>query len=247
MSETKPPPSMAGTSGYQGKKPAPATGRDPAFYEAAADQNLRRTVREDVIPARHGRAYAVEAGQIVRVSCPEGSQVADMCVFAKEDPSEQFWSGRTRVVHGGHLKVGDHLWSRPPKSRPMMTLIADTVDHKPLAFGARSHDLLFCRCDARMYKRLYNLDNARNCNDNLAEAVAAFGLAPTEVHDPFNVFMTTGINDEGRPFYLPSDSKQGDFVELYAEIGCIVALSACPGGSAGPKSNPLGVAIFERG
>jgi uncharacterized protein YcgI (DUF1989 family) len=238
---------MAGTSGYQAKtKGGSPTGHDAAFYRALADARERRVVREDVIPARHGRGYVVEAGQLLRISCPEGSQVADMCVFAKEDPAEQFWSGRTRVVHGGHLNVGDHLWSRPPRSRPMMTIIADTVDHQPLPFGARSHDVLFCRCDARMYKRLYGLDNARNCNDNLAEAIAPFGLAATEVHDPFNVFMTTGINDQGRPFYLPSDSKKGDFVELYAEIACIVALSACPGGSAGPKSNPLGVTIFER-
>lgn len=236
---------MAGTSGYLGKAKTSPTGRDAAFYRAMAETAGRRIVREDVIPARHGRGYTVEAGQILRISCPEGSQVADLCVFGKDDPSEKFWSGRTRVVHGGHLHVGDHLWSCPPNSRPMMTFIADTVEHKPLPFGARSHDLLFCRCDARMYKRLYGLDNARNCNDNLVEAIAPFCLAPTDVHDPFNVFMTTGINDQGRPFYLPSDSKKGDFAELYAEISCNVALSACPGGSAGPKSNPLGITIFQ--
>lgn len=240
------PHSMAGTSGYSGKTKASPTGRDADFYRSMANPAGRRTAHEDVIPARHGRGYIVEAGQILRISCPDGSQVADMCVFAKDDPGEKFWSGRTRVVHGGHISVGDHLWSCPPNSRPMMTMIADTVEHKPLPFGARSHDLLFCRCDARMYKRLYGVDGARNCNDNLAEAIAAFGLPATEVHDPFNVFMTTGMNAEGRPFYLPSDSKQGDFVELYAEIACIVALSACPGGSAGPRSNSLGVAIYDR-
>jgi hypothetical protein len=236
---------MAGTSGYPGKAKASPTGRDAAFYRSMADTADRRVVLEDAIPARHGRGYTVGAGQILRIFCPEGPQVADLCVFARDDPSEQFWSGRTRVVHGGHLNVGDHLWSCPPISRPMMTFIADTVVHEPLPFGARSHDLLFCRCDARLYKNLYGLTNARNCNDNLVEAIAPFGLASTDVHDPFNVFMTTGINEQGRPFYLPSDSKKGDYVELYAEIGCIVALSACPGGSAGPRSNPLGISIFQ--
>ena len=62
----------------------------------------------------------------------------------------------------------------------------------------------------------------------LAYAISEFGLGPEHVHDPFNIFMTTGVNTEGRPFYLPSDSKKGDFVELVAEINCIVAISACP-------------------
>jgi len=44
----------------------------------------------------------------------------------------------------------------------------------------------------------------------------------------------TGINDAGKPFYLPSDARKGDYVELLAEIDCLVAVSACPGGS--PRS-----------
>lgn len=198
----------------------------------------------DVIPARHGKAYVVEQGQILRVACPEGSQVADFIAFNKDDPTEQFWSARTRVIHGGHLNVGDHLWSCPPRTRRMLTVIADTVVHKPLQFGARSHDLWFCRCDSRLYEVIHGVKSARNCNDNLAEAIGAFGLCPADVHDPFNIFMTTGINDQGRPFYLPSDSRKGDYVELYADIACLVAISACPGGSAGPRSNPLAITIY---
>jgi uncharacterized protein YcgI (DUF1989 family) len=76
-------------------------------------------------------------------------------------------------------------------------------------------------------------------------AIAERGLVANEVHDPFNVFMTTGLNAEGRPFYLPSDAKQGDFVELIAEINCLVAISACPGGSSGPASRSLQIDLFS--
>ena len=122
----------------------------------------------------------------------------------------------------------------------MLTLIADTLEHPDHPAGARSHDLFFCRCDSGMYARVHGIENAPNCNDKfLAYAISEFGLGPEHVHDPFNIFMTTGVNTEGRPFYLPSDSKKGDFVELVAEINCIVAISACPGGSSGSKCNPL--------
>jgi uncharacterized protein YcgI (DUF1989 family) len=65
------------------------------------------------------------------------------------------------------------------------------------------------------------------------------------VHDPFNVFMTTGINDDGRPFYLPCDARIGDYVEFVAEMDCLVAISACPGGSSGKISTPLDITIYS--
>ena len=128
----------------------------------------------------------------------------------------------------------------------MLTLIADTLEHPPHPFGARSHDLLYCRCDSRMYAMVYGRAGAPNCNDNLSEAISEFGLAPEHVHDPFNIFMTTGLNDAGKPFYS-SDAKKGDNVELVAEIGCLVAVSACPGGSSGSRSLSLMIEIFSQG
>jgi len=237
-----PPPSMAGVGGFPRNAAAAASASRHA--ELAMRPELRRLARSFVIPARTGKAFNLAAGEIVRVSCPEGPQVADMIVFNADDPAEKFWSGRTRVIHGGHLKIGDQLWSVPPRVRPMLTLIADTLEHPPHPFGARSHDLLYCRCDSRMYAMVYGLTGVRNCNDNLAEAISEFGLGPEHVHDPFNIFMTTGLNDAGKPFYLPSDAKKGDYVELVAEIGCLVAVSACPGGSSGSQSLPLMIEIF---
>jgi uncharacterized protein YcgI (DUF1989 family) len=236
---------MAGIQGFPHQAVARAFGSTHA--ETPTRPELRRLDRGFVIPARSGKAFKLAEGEIVRVSCPEGPQVADMIVFNAEDPTEKFWSGRTRVIHGGHLKVGDHLWSVPPRVRPMLTLIADTLEHPAHPFGARSHDLLYCRCDSRMYELVYGRVGAPNCNDNLVEAIAAFGLGPEHVHDPFNIFMTTGLNDLGKPFYLPSDAKKGDHVELVAEINCLLAVSACPGGSSGPRSLPLMIEIFCRG
>ena len=235
--------SMAGTGGYAVLGP---DAERRAHYDRIARREIGVTVIEQFeIPARHGRGFVVETGRVLRIACAEGPQVADFIVFNAEDPSERFWSARTRVIHGGHLAVGHQLWSTPPRTRPMMTLIADSVAHADHAHGARSHDLLFCRCDARHYEIVHGRTGMPNCQDNLARAIAAFGLGPEDVHDPFNIFMTTGLNDHGRPFYLPSDARKDDYVELIAEIDCLVAISACPGGSSGPESRPLAVEIFE--
>jgi uncharacterized protein YcgI (DUF1989 family) len=182
---------------------------------------------------------------VLRVVCADGPQVADFIVFNAADPRERFWSARTRVIHGGHLAVGHQLWSTPPRTRPMMTLIADSVVHGAHPHGARSHDLLFCRCDGRHYEIVHGRAGMANCQDNLARAIAPFGLGPEDVHDPFNIFMTTGLNPDGRPFYLPCDAAKGDYVELIAEIDCLVAISACPGGSSVSESRPLVIEIIE--
>jgi uncharacterized protein YcgI (DUF1989 family) len=236
------PPSIAGTSGY------PAGSREAALVRC---QSLSKGIASrprlgaTEIPARTGRAFRVGQGDILRVACHEGPQVADLIAFNADDPREKFWQARTRVVHGGHLGVGDQLWSIPPWTRPMMTLIADTVPHGDLADGARSHDLLFCRCDARLYELVHKRAGA-NCNDNLVAAIAPFGLEAGDVHDPFNIFMTTGLNRDGKPFYLPSDARKGDYVDLLAEMNLLVAISACPGGSSGKQSYALEVEIFGR-
>ncbi len=122
--------------------------RDLAFYARLADEHENRElVRDLVVPRIEGRAFVVDVGQILRITCIEGSQVADFNAFNRDDPREMFWSGRTRLLQGAHLNVGDRLWSTPPKMRPMFTVIADTVDHRPLPNNARSHDLMYCRCN----------------------------------------------------------------------------------------------------
>ena len=237
------PLSMAGTGGYATLGPDAAT---RARHRRIAALEVDRSLLEAFeIPAREGRGFVVETGRVLRLACAQGPQVADFIVFNANDHGERFWSARTRVIHGGHLAVGHQLWSTPPDTRPMMTLIADTVAHDDHPHGARSHDLLFCRCDSRHYEIVHGRAGMPNCQDNLAGAIAGFGLGPGDVHDPFNIFMTTGMNPDGRPFYLPCDAAAGDYVELIAEIDCLVAISACPGGSSGAESRPLAVEIFE--
>ena len=237
------PLSMAGTGGYAVLGP---DAERRARYERIARREIEATVIDRFeIPAREGRGFIVETGRVLRITCADGPQVADFIIFNAQDPLERFWSARTRVIHGGHLAIGHQLWSTPPRTRPMMTIIADTLAHGEHAHGARSHDLLFCRCAARHYEIVHGRSAMPNCQDNLARAIAPFGLRAEDVHDPFNIFMTTGLNPDGRPFYLPCDAAKGDYVELIAEIDCLVAISACPGGSSGSESRPLAIEILE--
>jgi len=61
-------------------------------------------------------------------------------------------------------------------------------------------------------------------------AVAPYRLTEFDVHDVLNVFQVTGLTRDERYFVKPSPAKQGDFIEFFAEIDVLCAISTCPHG-----------------
>jgi len=206
--------------------------------------------RMDVAASR-GAAVKVRAGQVVRITLPDGPQIVDLNCWNAKDPREHFWSGRTRILEGVHLSVGNRLWSIHPWMRPMMTILTDTVEHRPSPGGGIGHDCLYARCTDKLWEMLTGKKNHQNCQDNLAQAISSFGLTPFHVHDALNLFMKTGIDPQnGRLFFVKSDAKKGDYVDLSAEMDLIVACSSCPGG-AGDLQRPIvhrvGIDVYRPG
>ncbi len=111
----------------------------------------------------------------------------------------------------------------------MFTITADTVKSKPSPLGGKSHDLLWARCSSQLWVVRDALENAPNCQDNLTRAIEPFGLSVYNVHDAFNIFMKTGLDSQDRLFQEDPESEADDYLELRAEMDCLVAVSACPG------------------
>ena len=233
--------------------PAP----DLAGYRAARSGWAK--VAEVTVPPRDGRAFAVPAGHFFRVACTEGPQVGDLNLWHAADLGERFFSGKTRALHGTHLSTGDRLWSSLPHLRPMATITEDSLDwYGADQWGGRVHDVIGTRCDPYTNRLLTGGDYHHCCHSNLTRALAAatglpLAAAEAHVHDVLNVFMCTGFTrDAGRYFMKASPARPGDFLELFAEIDLLAALSACPGGdcSAGHSSDaatchPLRVEVFR--
>jgi uncharacterized protein YcgI (DUF1989 family) len=198
----------------------------------------------------------MRAGQIVRVIAVEGPQVGDFNVWSLHNPRERFWAARTKQLHRAHLTTSDRLWSCLPYLRPMLTIIGDTVQYGVDEDGAGCHDLLGTRCDPYVHKLLNGEDFDRSCHSNLVRAVAPWRLTELDVHDVLNIFMVTGLT-AGRYFVKPSPAKPGDFIEFFAEIDVLCALSTCPHGDLsvqmwGPEAGdplttcrPLAVEVWE--
>jgi uncharacterized protein YcgI (DUF1989 family) len=162
-------------------------------------------VSEVIVPAGHGRSFEARVGDHVIVMDLEGAQIGDFVAFNADDVTEVMDTARTRssltptrveVAPGQlvdywqtnlYLHVGDEVSSN--MRNPMLKVIADTVG---------VHDLLFAPCDARLYRDVYGYAGFhRNCLDNLAEALAPYGIQAWQIPAPINVFQNTPPQPDG--------------------------------------------------
>ena len=225
--------------------PAP----DLALYRAARDGSVR--TGELRVPPREARCFHVPAGHIFRISSVDGPQVGDLNLWNARDLSERFYSGKSRALHGTHLTTGDRMWSTFPSLRPMATIIADTLDWYGIdGFGGSVHDVIGTRCDPYTGNLLSGSHYHHCCHSNLTRALAdetGLPLAQAEphVHDVLNVFMCTGFTrDTGQYFMKASPVRPGDYIEFFAEIDLLGALSACPGGDCSSEHSSDTAACF---
>jgi uncharacterized protein YcgI (DUF1989 family) len=207
---------------------------DMALY-ARAREGMEKTA-EILVQPRDAACFRVPAGHFFRITSVDGPQVGDLNLWNAHDLNERFYSGKTRALHGTHLSTGDRMWSSFPGLRPMATITADTLDWYGFdAFGGSVHDVIGTRCDP--YSNLTRaLSDARAMTLEEAEP---------HVHDVLNVFMCTGFTrDTGQYFMKASPVRPGDYLEFFAEIDLLGALSACPGGDCSAEHSSDAAACF---
>ena len=248
------------------RKSAPAIVCYDVDQLPACDMPLYEQARKDMekvselkVEPRDGKTFDVPAGHFFRIVSIEGPQVGDLNLWNANDLSERFFSGKTRQLHATHVSTGDRLWSTMPGLRPMATITHDTLDWYGWdEDGSGVHDVIGTRCDPYTNFMLKGVDYHHCCHSNLTRALAeAKGIPPNEaephVHDVLNVFMCTGFTRDTHQYFMKaSPVRPGDFIEFFAEIDLLGALSTCPGGNCGSSHSddstpcyPLLVEIFK--
>lgn len=230
---------------------------DRAFYERVRTGMVKTD--EVLVPPRDARSFKVPAGSLFRIRSVDGPQVGDLNLWNADDLSERFFSGKTRQLHATHVSTGDRLWSNLPAFRPLATITHDTLDWYGWDDdGAGIHDVIGTRCDPYTHVMLGNPEYHHCCHSNLTRALAAATGQPARevehhVHDVLNVFMCTGFTRDSHQYFMKaSPVRPGDFIEFFAEIDLLGALSTCPGGDCSSTHSsdaaacyPLAVEIFR--
>ena len=106
------------------------------------------------------------------------------------------------------------------------------------------------RCDPYTHNLLQGGQYHHCCHSNLTRALAAHldipvAEAEPHIHDVLNVFMCTGFTrDTGQYFMKASPVRPGDYIEFFAEIDLLGALSACPGGDCSSEHSSDAAACY---
>lgn len=158
---------------------------------------------------------------------------------------------RTWLVEGWIVRPFTRLWSELPWFRPMMTCVEDTVVTEP---GVDYHyHFVGAHCSPEAMERRFGVAGWNGCRVNLLRAIEPFGLTEENLRENINVHEKNRLDlKSGRRSIAKGGGKPGDYIEFYAEIKLLVAVSVCPFGDGGgnpteTKVRPLGIEIYETG
>jgi len=83
------------------------------------------------------------------------------------------------------------------------------------------------------------------CWENLTEALKPWNIPPYDIPSPFNLFQTVTIDPRtGLMLNTTIRPKPGTYMDLRAEMHCLVAISSCPDLWAGGTQG-LNVQVYE--
>ena len=187
------------------------------------------------IAPRSGVAFSLRAGEILRVTDPEGGQVSDLLAFMADDVGEVLSNGRTFDYEETiRLTAGNRLWSN--RSNAMLEIVADSNG---------CHDFLLTPCSEATFRHFYRDKPVhRGCFGNLAEALAPYGVAPDAIPVAFNLFMNVPVAADGAIRVQPPSTEPGDSIELLALADLVIGLTACSAyDSCGGTFKPIDYAI----
>ncbi len=170
-----------------------------------------------VIEPKSGEAIEVKKGEVLRVEDLDGGQVADFVCFSLHNHGERFSQAKTRIRNWStKVTTGSILVSN--RDNVMFTIVEDKVG---------VHDIFFCPCHSYVYEEIYKVGPRNGCFENLSAAVKDYGIPSDNLPAPFNIFMSTGIDENEELYVAATPSKKGDYIDMKAEMDCLVAVTAC--------------------
>src|SRR5215831_11422526 len=153
-------------------------------------------------------SFEIETGQRLRLTQPEGEQVADFISFNRDDVRELLSMHSSRAVNlSWKFTAPDTLYSN--RTREMWKIEEDLTRENYCGGGFCSEHLNVARYGEAG-------KGAPNCQSNL------------NVDACFNIFMTVAYDADGKWEIRPPKGKPGDYMVMRALMPQIVAMSNCP-------------------
>ena len=172
------------------------------------------------IPAQKPWSHVVRKGQILRIIDLEGQQAVDTLFYNAADTSERYSAQDTILDQcGPYVTTGTRLISS--QGRVMATIVADSCGRHDTSAGA-------CSCEANTLRFGHHTRYMHACRENFIIEVARHGMGKRDIVPNINFFMNVPIESDGKLAIVDGVSKQGDHVDILADMDLIAVISNCP-------------------
>ena len=195
---------------------------------------------DEVIAYNTGRSFTLKKGQYIRVI---GRSTVDFVAFNLDNLKERFSQARTKTNQAKlFITKGDVLFSK--HNSVMLTIVEDT--------WPGFHDMQKGMCDRKRHEMVFlgkarrpRLENGvevkdtrtweevsvHGCLENLTDALKEWNIRPEDIPNPFNLYSHKRIDGETGRWWdvrIPLDADV--YVDMRAEMNCLVAASHCDAG-----------------
>jgi hypothetical protein len=177
-------------------------------------------VHDAIIAARAPWLHHVARGQTLRIVDLEGNQAVDLLLYAAEDDAERY-SAQDTVAAQGNLFLRQGTVLRSNEGRPMMTIVASTVEYHDTIGGA-------CSCESNTLRYGHHTKAEHACVENFLEANLLEGRGKRDIVSNINFFMNVPVEADGSLGIVDGISAPELSVDLHAEMDVIVVVSNCP-------------------
>jgi uncharacterized protein YcgI (DUF1989 family) len=215
---------MSASERYHHRRPF-----DQATYDAvrAALQSASAQPQGSGLLPAEGLVLTLAPSDVVRLTLVEGPQVVHLHAWNLDDPDERIWTNETSSKENAFLSVDHRIWGTMARFRPLLTVVEDTVraiDAAGLPVGR--HHFVLGGGETPFAWRVGGGDPAiPSAWDRFRDLMAAAGADPATYRDHVSLFQKVAIDVPSQRFdVVPSDSRTGDLVSLFAEIPLRVAL-----------------------
>jgi hypothetical protein len=166
-----------------------------------------------------GKAVPVRRGEVLRIEQTGGGTCVDFNAFNLHDYKEFLDCGFTRSFQSFDPRRGEFIWTNAPRGRPMFGILemADTCEL----------DIVGHRCNRVLDELGWGLVDHSNCQDSLAEAIREYRLTPDDVHDSFNLWMATAIDEDGHRQFKWNPAQPGERLDLLAMFDILAVAVIC--------------------
>ena len=194
------------------ERPAPSASDNPAVVP----ENL--VIVEETVPGFWYWTQRIGRGHTLRLVNDYATPGVSVFLWNGHDPNERYNApDSVKVQWTARLALGKLMLS--DMGRVLASITADTCGlHDSIAGGSTPQSNL----------RNYGTPGLRNTRDNFLLAASKHGLGPRDLASCTTFFAPVSVDTGGRFVWQDGVLKQGDYVDLRAEMDLIVAISNCP-------------------